>query len=290
MASRDEKLNCLLSGTHSHGQVREVVSGHSIRKRIAVNANPHKELRKMYALTHICGMSNHENLVKKNLDWLIRQRKTNPYDLQRATGVPQPTIHRILTGESNDPRTKTLQPLADYFGVSLAELRDRDLSAPSVPPAAVGATATRAIVVDDDDPRMVRIPKVRLRVAAGISGFQTDPEIFDGSTMTVSRDWVSRHGYDPSKLIWVRVGGRSMEKTLFEDDWVLINTALTEPRDSKIFAINFDGEAVIKRLTRDGGQWWITSDNTDPQYYRRQCREGECMLVGQAVLKYSEVL
>jgi DNA-binding Xre family transcriptional regulator len=85
----------------------------------------------MYALTHIVRMSNPATIVAKNLEWLISQRKTNPYELQRATGVPQPTIHRILTGESSDPRTKTLQPLADYFQVPLADLRERDLSSGS---------------------------------------------------------------------------------------------------------------------------------------------------------------
>lgn len=82
----------------------------------------------MYALPHIYRMSNTESLLRKNLEWLIAKRKTNPHELQRVTGVPQPTIHRILTGESTDPRTKTLQPLAEFFGVSVSELRDRELS------------------------------------------------------------------------------------------------------------------------------------------------------------------
>lgn len=66
-------------------------------------------------------------LVGKNLKWLMGDAIT-PYALASETGVPQPTIFRILTGESNDPRTKTLQPLANYFGVSVAALRDQDLS------------------------------------------------------------------------------------------------------------------------------------------------------------------
>jgi phage repressor protein C with HTH and peptisase S24 domain len=246
----------------------------------------------MYALPHIHGMNSPELLVKKNLEWLIGQGKTNPYELQRATGVPQPTIHRILTGESTDPRTKTLQPLADYFRVSVADLRDRDLTSPTgeARPVDSNATFRPAEVVGADDPRVVRVPKVRLRVAAGISGFETEPERFDGSTMTVSREWAERHGYDPKLLLWVQVSGRSMEKTLFDGDWALIYTGQTEPKDEKIFAINFDGEPVIKRLTRDAGQWWLSSDNPDPQFYRRQCNDRECIIIGQAVLKHSEAL
>lgn len=66
-------------------------------------------------------------LVGKNLKWLMGD-SISPYALASETGVPQPTIFRILTGESNDPRTKTLQPLANYFGVTVAALRDRDLA------------------------------------------------------------------------------------------------------------------------------------------------------------------
>lgn len=245
----------------------------------------------MYALPHSCRMATPPTLIGRNLEWLMAARKTNPYDLQRATGVPQPTIHRILTGESSDPRTKTLEPLAEYFGVTVAELRDRDLSQPA-PVERIGSNATYAPaeVVGSDDPRLIPVPKVRLRLAAGISGFETEPERFDGSTMMVSREWCDRHGFDPKLLMWVRVGGRSMEKTLFDGDWVLVYTGWTEPKNDKIFAVNFDGEPVIKRLSRDAGQWWLTSDNPDPQYYRRQCRDGECILVGQAVLKHSEAL
>lgn len=65
--------------------------------------------------------------VRENLDWLIKASGTNAYELQRATGVPQPTIHRILTGESADPRTATLDPIARYFGITVAELRTENL-------------------------------------------------------------------------------------------------------------------------------------------------------------------
>jgi transcriptional regulator with XRE-family HTH domain len=77
--------------------------------------------------------------VRKNLQWLMGE-KISPYALASATKVPQPTIFRILTGESSDPRTSTLEPLATYFGIAVADLRDRDLAtlAPEIaaPPGA----------------------------------------------------------------------------------------------------------------------------------------------------------
>lgn len=52
----------------------------------------------------------------------------NPHSLAKETGVKQPTIFRILEGESLTPRDKTLRPLADFFGVSVQDLRYADLT------------------------------------------------------------------------------------------------------------------------------------------------------------------
>lgn len=246
-------------------------------------------IARMYALTHICRMSNPATLIAKNLEWLITQKRTNPYELQRATGVPQPTIHRILTGESSDPRTKTLQPLADYFQVTVAEMRDRDLSAPADALEGLPAGSfTRVTAISQNDPRFTLIPKVRLRLTAGISGYEVEPEPFDGTTTAVPTDWIERNGYDRTKLIAIVVRGESMEPTFYEGDLVVVNTLDVKLVDGGVYAINYEGEPVVKRLTRDAGQWWLTSDNHDQvRYYRRVCDEST-KIIGRVVRKESE--
>lgn len=67
--------------------------------------------------------------LRRNLAYLIAKQGINPTALAKATGVQQPTIHRILKGESDDPRTATVQPLADYFGVSVEFMRTADAEA-----------------------------------------------------------------------------------------------------------------------------------------------------------------
>lgn len=48
-------------------------------------------------------------------------------ELSRRTKVPQTTIHRILTGEIRESKPSTLKPLADYFGLTIAQLSERKL-------------------------------------------------------------------------------------------------------------------------------------------------------------------
>lgn len=63
------------------------------------------------------------NNLATNLRSLIDSQGISENELAERTGVPQPTINRILRGESRDPRDKTVLPLADYFGVSLEEMK-----------------------------------------------------------------------------------------------------------------------------------------------------------------------
>lgn len=146
-------------------------------------------------------------------------------------------------------------------------------------------------VADDEDPRLVQIPKVKLRLSAGISGFEVEPERFDGSTYTVTRSWIERHGYSRDKLLALLVRGESMETTLYDGDLVVINTAERTPIDGEVYAVNYEGEPVIKRLSRDAGRWWLTSDNKDQhRYYRKVCEGDSCIIVGKVVKRESDRL
>lgn len=70
----------------------------------------------------------YQSLVAKNLDYLMTKHRLNPTSLAAAVEKNQPTLHRIVTGEITDPRTKTLQPYADFFGVTVNDLRTVDLA------------------------------------------------------------------------------------------------------------------------------------------------------------------
>jgi len=46
-------------------------------------------------------------------------------ELSRRTGVPQPTIHRILSGMTPNPRMESIEPLAEFFNVSSDQMLGR---------------------------------------------------------------------------------------------------------------------------------------------------------------------
>lgn len=65
--------------------------------------------------------------LQTNLEYLMHVRRTNPSRLQQEEGIPQPTVHKILKGRSTNPRHDTLKKLADWAGVTVSDLVEKDL-------------------------------------------------------------------------------------------------------------------------------------------------------------------
>lgn len=70
------------------------------------------------------------NALAANLRYLLERHGLNPNSLAGLVHnqPPQPTILRIRNGEVQTPRDATIQPIADYFNVSVHALRYEDLA------------------------------------------------------------------------------------------------------------------------------------------------------------------
>lgn len=55
--------------------------------------------------------------ISKQLARLMRERRLSQSALSRATGVPQPTINRILSEVTREPRRDSVVRIANFFGV-----------------------------------------------------------------------------------------------------------------------------------------------------------------------------
>src|SRR3990167_4538826 len=62
-----------------------------------------------------------ENLTT-NLRHIMKLKGITEAELARKTHIPQPTLHKILSGKTNDPRASTVKSLADFFDISIDEL------------------------------------------------------------------------------------------------------------------------------------------------------------------------
>ena len=76
----------------------------------------------MTAAHHINTQSTEHDLLIFNLRKLMQNARLNEADLSRKTHIPQATLHKILSGKTEDPRASTLKTLSDFFGISIDEL------------------------------------------------------------------------------------------------------------------------------------------------------------------------
>lgn len=134
-----------------------------------------------------------------------------------------------------------------------------------------------------DAPRYATIPikMVNLSLQAGIMGFEASQMRDDDGTLDVPAQWIDENEFVPHCLLGIKVKGESMQPMLYEDDVVVVNIADNKKVNGGVFAINFNGEAVIKRLKYENREWYLTSEN--PAHKQRMCRSGECIIVGRVV-------
>lgn len=196
----------------------------------------------------------------------------NPHSLATKTKVTQATLWRILAGESIEPKESTVSKLARFFGISNDEMWGR---------ASSSATPTPT----DPGDEFVAVARVSLRVSAGVTGFRVEHLDGNGPPIFFRADWLAARGLKAVQLYALKVMGDSMEPNLWADDLVVINSADATPKDGEVFVANYEGEVVIKRLMRDAGEWWLTSDN--PRHKPKRCDE-HAELIGRVIYRQTE--
>ena len=200
---------------------------------------------------------------------LMKKAEISENALAEATGVPQPTIHRILTGESQEPRISNLEKLASYFGLKANDLIEG-----------------QANQVNDIGSKSKREkPKDIQRMSGNHSGSNIAPgPKMQGKLPLLSwaqaGDWRSivercwREGDDDIPMIQVaktggpysfclRVEGDSMvspEGKYSFPDGIIIQVDPDIPAQNKSYVIarsKDTGEATFKQLIIDGGKKYL---------------------------------
>lgn len=139
-----------------------------------------------------------------------------------------------------------------------------------------------------DEPDTIPIRRVTLKLHAGVTGFETEPDLEDGGVLHLPRAVVEANNLVPHQLLAIRVRGQSMEPMMFEDDVVVVNTADKKPISREIYAVNFNGEALVKQLVKRGNDWCLHSIN--PDFGPINVRSGQCSIVGRVVYQPGRML
>ena len=231
-------------------------------------------------------------LLSARLKWAVDQRLNAEPRITRITkgklaleaGVSPPAVGYWFA-DTNGIQAPAARKLGAFLGVDAVWL-EKGEGSPDVKQIAEPSSFEW---INEGDDKYVPIPLVEFKLVGGFSGYQTVPLGEGNSTFLVRTARIRKLGLNPANLVATEIKGDSMETALFAGDIAVVDTSRTEPKDNEVFAINYEGEAVVKRMVREAKDWWLTSDNESPgRHQRKICRGDECIIVGQVMLKESD--
>jgi phage repressor protein C with HTH and peptisase S24 domain len=262
------------------------------------NEKPDKSLHEPMQQRIFAGMSKPElPLVARNVDWLMKRKGINPTSLASELvrfgyPVPQPTIFRITSGESKDPRTASLEPIAAYFGVSVSQLREHNfeqLGMP-VPDAPLpGNHKIRSLVsADETDEPIGEIPYWDAKGSCG--GGTVNWDETPRGALIKEASFFKKYKLKPENAIAIYADGDSMAEYIVDGDIVIFDRSRTEPRSGEIFLIRHPDGLRIKQLRRQiDGSWVLESKNLDKRRFPDEIISPEhaelLQIVGQFVYR-----
>ncbi|MFD2665728.1 S24 family peptidase [Halomonas halophila] len=112
------------------------------------------------------------------------------------------------------------------------------------------------------------------------------------STMYFPTEQLAAQGLDPAQVVGVKVRGDSMDGTLADGDWVLVDRSSRDPHPEGVFLLLVHGERRIKRVQRvAGGAWLLISDN--PRYEKELIKPQDMKdveILGRCEIRIGKVL
>jgi SOS-response transcriptional repressor LexA len=166
-------------------------------------------------------------------------------ELARQTKIPQPTLHRILSGATTSPRGASLTPLANFFSITINQLLGED----PLPKNRVHGTF---------NPRVQGWKSIPLLKIVDVKDFlnsedKTNSERWVSTDMTVSKDAFA-----------IVAEGNSMSPR-FEEGTVLIFEPEQTPDDQDFVLALIEGQQtpMFKQILVDGDDRYLKSFNSD---------------------------
>lgn len=215
--------------------------------------------------------------------------------LAKMAGVSQSTIGNLEAGLRNSARSiLEIAAALDVDPAWLANGKGEMSVEPSTPASGSpfiedGAASVEGRPVRGGDrPDTIAVPRVKLRLRAGVSNYETEPDMGDDGHELIPTAVIAQLQLNPASLLAVRVRGESMEPMLFEDDVVIIDRSDIKPISREVYAVNVDGESCVKQLIHKGGQWYLYSLHED--HGPVNVKSAQVSIVGRVVIQPTRVL
>lgn len=205
----------------------------------------------------------------------------NQQSLADASGLPQPTISRILKDlAKKSPSGNTIKLLADACNVSFQWLYEGIGPMEKHGSGSVGGVIR--VESGQAEGNFVGIKMLKRQVFLGVDGVDADWEYEEEISLSLPTDWLRAKRLAPGELFAFKASGQSMYPTIPDGTLIVANRVDIQPVDGKLFAVNHNGRPMVKRMEREAGLWYLSSDNPLPEY-RRRAVDNDSRIIGRVV-------
>ncbi len=198
-------------------------------------------------------------------------------DLAQVTKKTQ----MLYEGDQRSPKADYLTAIASQ-GVDVQYVLTGNRSVPESQPLGLPVT--------EPGPDLSPVKMYDIEAAAGAGrSFEGEPV---KTILHFPSSELAEQGLDPAQVVGIKVRGDSMDGTLADGDWVLVDRSNRDPKQEGVFLLLVSGERRIKRVQRlAGGALYLISDN---EHYQPEMIKPQDMhdveILGRCVVRIGRVV
>lgn len=174
------------------------------------------------------------------LNRLMTEKKIRVADLARRVNLPQPTVHRIATGTCEHPHLSSLEPIANFFSISVDQLKGHE-----------------------PIPWLDRVSKVPLLTWEDVLNWPANQDEIKNRELVLTDAGVGKGGFA------LKIKDASMDP-VFPKNTVLIADSDKKPKDRSFVIAKLANhpEAIFRQLLVDAGDHYLKPLSPDFNQYK----------------------
>ncbi|WP_051013739.1 S24 family peptidase [Pararhodospirillum photometricum] len=216
--------------------------------------------------------------MPERLGELMKKKGLKQKALALKAGLNETAIRDILVGKSKNPTAKTISAIVAVLGEEASEIFFG-----GQPMTISKESASQSTIIEWCGKDIAAIPQYDADFSAG-HGSIIGPDSAPLGFQFIECQWLSAvTSASPDDLAVVKVAGDSMEPTLSNGDWILIDRTQSRVRRDGIYALSFDDACWVKRLSVNFKDKNIRIISDNQSYPMIEIEEERLTVIGRVV-------
>jgi SOS-response transcriptional repressor LexA len=188
-------------------------------------------------------MTDLSSRVSEVLSFLLAETQITPSELSRRINLPQSTVDRLVNAKTSDPRISTLEPIADYFKISVDQLMGKQ-------------PISKYINLGVEQTIGKTVPIINWEDAVQYA------EHIKTLTLTNWFAWISTNSEVGESGFAVKLKGLAMSPRFLEGSILIVNPDC-KPVDRDYVLVEYDNTTYFRQLIAEGHEQYLRALNLD---------------------------